>query len=873
MPSLNSILNNVFGSSNDRKLKKFNTQVAAINQLEAEYEKLNDKDLKNKTLEFKSRIKSGESLDDILVEAFAVVREAGKRTLGQRHFDVQLLGGLVLNQGDISEMKTGEGKTLVATLPVYLNALKESGVHVVTVNDYLAKRDSQWMGQIYNFLGMTVGTITSDLDEEEKRKSYQADITYGTNNEFGFDYLRDNMKYNMDQLVQRGHHFAIVDEVDSILIDEARTPLIISGQVEDKSQLYNKIDKIIPKISLNHIDIDEKSKNVTLTDEGNEFLDELLVKENLMDKDSSIYDMENVSLVHHVNQALKAHKIFNKDTDYLVKDNQVIIIDEFTGRMMEGRRFSDGLHQALEAKEKVMIQPENRTMASITFQNYFRLYNKLSGMTGTASTESEEFLDIYNLDVISIPPNIKITRKDHDDEIYRTAEEKYSAIIESIIKSNKKGQPVLVGTTSIERSEYLSKLLKNKKIDHSVLNAKYHEQEAEIIAQAGNYGKVTIATNMAGRGTDIQLGGADNSDDGRAKTINAGGLYVIGTERHESRRIDNQLRGRSGRQGDAGESKFYLSLEDDLMRIFGSDRLDLILKKLGLEEGESIVHPWINTALERAQKKVESRNFEIRKTLLKFDNVMNDQRKVIFEQRLDLLKQENVNETINEMRLEVVNEILNKAIPENSFIDDWDSELMDKEIKRIFNLRPPIKDWLKNAEIDSEQLEVKLNEYFDEEYLRKREGFGEKISDSIEKSILMQIIDQNWTDHLGQLEDLRQIVGIRGYGQRDPLNEYKSESFLLFENLLNKFREDVTRTLFHIRMVSDEAIEKLNENNNQIETHHNKDQDINKNQTVKNKTKDTEIDPNNPSTWGKVGRNEMCPCGSGKKYKNCHGKN
>ena len=597
MPSLNSVLNNVFGSSNDRKLKKFNSQVDAINQLEAEFEKLNDKDLKNKTIEFKARILSGESLNDILVEAFAVVREAGKRTLGQRHFDVQLLGGLVLNQGNISEMKTGEGKTLVATLPVYLNALEEKGVHVVTVNDYLAKRDSEWMGQIYNFLGMTVGTITSDLDEEEKRKSYQADITYGTNNEFGFDYLRDNMKYNMDQLVQRGHNFAIVDEVDSILIDEARTPLIISGQVEDKSQLYNKIDRIIPKILASHVDIDEKSKNVTLTDEGNEFLDEFLVKENLMDKDSSIYDMENVSLVHHVNQALKAHKIFNKDTDYLVKDNQVIIIDEFTGRMMEGRRFSDGLHQALEAKEKVMIQPENRTMASITFQNYFRLYSKLSGMTGTASTESEEFLDIYNLDVISIPPNIKITRKDHDDEIYRTAEEKYTAIIESIIESNIKGQPVLVGTTSIERSEYLSKLLKNKKIDHSVLNAKYHEQEAEIIAQAGSFGKVTIATNMAGRGTDIQLGGADNFDDGKTKTINAGGLYVIGTERHESRRIDNQLRGRSGRQGDAGESKFYLSLEDDLMRIFGSDRLDLILKKLGLEEGESIVHPWINLSL------------------------------------------------------------------------------------------------------------------------------------------------------------------------------------------------------------------------------------------------------------------------------------
>ncbi|PDH50407.1 MAG: preprotein translocase subunit SecA [alpha proteobacterium MED-G09] len=873
MPSLNSVLNSVFGSSNDRKLKKFNSQVVAINQLEADFEKLTDKDLKNKTLEFKARISSGESLDNILVEAFAVVREAGKRTLGQRHFDVQLLGGLVLNQGNISEMKTGEGKTLVATLPVYLNALEEKGVHVVTVNDYLAKRDSEWMGQIYNFLGMTVGTITSDLDEEEKRKSYQADITYGTNNEFGFDYLRDNMKYNMDQLVQRGHNFAIVDEVDSILVDEARTPLIISGQVEDKSQLYNKIDKIIPKISANHIDIDEKSKNVTLTDEGNEFLDELLVKEKLMDIDSSIYDMENVSLVHHVNQALKAHKIFNKDTDYLVKDNQVIIIDEFTGRMMEGRRFSDGLHQALEAKEKVMIQPENRTMASITFQNYFRLYKKLSGMTGTASTESEEFLDIYNLDVISIPPNIKITRKDHDDEIYRTAEEKYNAIIESIIESNKKGQPVLVGTTSIERSEYLSKLLKNKKIDHSVLNAKYHQQEAEIIAQAGSYGKVTIATNMAGRGTDIQLGGADNPEDGKTKTINAGGLYVIGTERHESRRIDNQLRGRSGRQGDAGESKFYLSLEDDLMRIFGSDRLDLILKKLGLEEGESIVHPWINTALERAQKKVESRNFEIRKTLLKFDNVMNDQRKVIFEQRLDLLKEENVNETIHEMRLEVVSEILNKAIPENSFIDDWDSELIEKEVKRIFNLKTPIKNWLKDTEIDSEQLEAKLNEYFDEEYLKKRKGFGEQISDSIEKSILMQIIDQNWTDHLGQLEDLRQIVGIRGYGQRDPLNEYKSESFLLFENLLNKFREDVTRTLFHIRMVSDEAIEKLNENNNQIETHHNKDENISKNKTVINKAKNIEIDPNNPSTWGKVGRNELCPCGSGKKYKNCHGKN
>ena len=874
MPTLNSMLNNVFGSSNERKLKKFNNQVIAINELEKSYEKLSDDDLKNKTIEFKSRIESGETLENILTEAFAVVREAGKRTLGQRHFDVQLLGGLVLNQGNISEMKTGEGKTLVATLPVYLNALEGKGVHVVTVNDYLAKRDSEWMSQIYNFLGMTVGTITSDLDEEEKRKSYQADITYGTNNEFGFDYLRDNMKYNIDQLVQRGHNFAIVDEVDSILIDEARTPLIISGQVEDKSQLYNKIDKIVPKISSSHIDVDEKSKNVTLTDEGNEYLDKILVTENLMKKDSSIYDMENVNLVHHINQALKAHKIFNKDTDYLVKDNQVIIIDEFTGRMMEGRRFSDGLHQALEAKEKVIIQPENRTMASITFQNYFRLYNKLSGMTGTASTESEEFLDIYNLDVISIPPNIQISRKDQDDEIYRTTEEKYNAIIETVIECNKKGQPVLVGTTSIERSEYLSKLLKNKKIEHSVLNAKYHEKEAEIIAQAGNFGKVTIATNMAGRGTDIQLGGADNSNEDKIKTIDAGGLYVIGTERHESRRIDNQLRGRSGRQGDAGESKFYLSLEDDLMRIFGSDRLDLILKKLGLEEGESIIHPWINTALERAQKKVESRNFEIRKTLLKFDNVMNDQRKVIFEQRLDLLKQENVNETINEMRSETINEILNKSIPEKSFIDDWDSELIEKEIKRIFNLNLPLNDWLSNPEIDFEKLETDINKYLEKEYIKKREGFGEKISDSIEKSILMQIIDQNWTDHLGQLEDLRQIVGIRGYGQRDPLNEYKSESFLLFESLLNKFREEVTKTLFHIRMVSDEAIEKLNENNSQIKTNNNKEiENISKNKTIRNKIKSSKIDSNNPNTWGKVGRNETCPCGSGKKFKNCHGKN
>ena len=864
MPALNSILNSIFGSSNERKLKKYKDQVHAINELEEKYEKFSDEELKDKTFEFKELLKDKTKIEDITNDAFAIVREAAKRTLGQRHYDVQILGGLVLNKGNITEMKTGEGKTLVATLPAYLNALTGKGVHVITVNDYLAKRDAEWMGQIYNFLGMTVGTVTSELNEDDKKAAYQADITYGTNNEFGFDYLRDNMKYNVDQLSQRGHYFAIVDEVDSILIDEARTPLIISGQVEDKTELYNKINKVIPKIEDNHYEIDEKSKNVMLSDEGNDFLDKILPGLGLMKDNSSVYDMENVNLIHHINQALKAHKIFNKDTDYLVKDNQVIIIDEFTGRMMEGRRFSDGLHQALEAKERVAIQPENRTMASITFQNYFRLYEKLSGMTGTASTEAEEFMDIYNLDVIAIPSNISISRKDLDDEIYRTSLEKYDAILDSIVNANKKGQPVLVGTTSIEKSEYLSKLLKNKKIKHNVLNAKYHEKESEIIADAGKYGSVTIATNMAGRGTDIQLGGSNGSEEEKDKSLNSGGLFVIGTERHESRRVDNQLRGRSGRQGDPGKSKFYLSLDDDLMRIFGSDRLDMVLKKLGLEEGESIVHPWINTALERAQKKVESRNFEIRKTLLKFDNVMNDQRKVIFEQRLDLLQKSDVSETIREMRHDLILDIIQENIPEKSFIDDWDIETIQKELKRIFNDSSPIEKWIKDPEIDEEILEKKLNDFFDNKYEEKVESFGKEITPSLEKSILMQVIDQNWTDHLSQLEDLRQIVGIRGYGQRDPLNEYKSESFLLFETLLNKFREDTTRTLFHIKMVSQEAIKKLEENSNEsIDRNHPK---------LKEKRINTEFDRNDPKTWGKIGRNEKCPCGSGKKYKNCHGR-
>ena len=864
MPGLNSILNSIFGSSNERKLKKYKDQVHAINELEEKYEKFSDEELKDKTFEFKELLKDKTKIEDITNDAFAIVREAAKRTLGQRHYDVQILGGLVLNKGNITEMKTGEGKTLVATLPAYLNALTGKGVHVITVNDYLAKRDAEWMGQIYNFLGMTVGTVTSELNEDDKKAAYQADITYGTNNEFGFDYLRDNMKYNVDQLSQRGHYFAIVDEVDSILIDEARTPLIISGQVEDKTELYNKINRVIPKIEDNHYEIDEKSKNVMLSDEGNDFLDKILPGLGLMKDNSSVYDMENVNLIHHINQALKAHKIFNKDTDYLVKDNQVIIIDEFTGRMMEGRRFSDGLHQALEAKERVAIQPENRTMASITFQNYFRLYEKLSGMTGTASTEAEEFMDIYNLDVIAIPPNISISRKDLDDEIYRTSLEKYDAILDSIVNANKEGQPVLVGTTSIEKSEYLSKLLKNKKIKHNVLNAKYHEKESEIIADAGKYGSVTIATNMAGRGTDIQLGGSNGSEEEKDKSLNSGGLFVIGTERHESRRVDNQLRGRSGRQGDPGKSKFYLSLDDDLMRIFGSDRLDMVLKKLGLEEGESIVHPWINTALERAQKKVESRNFEIRKTLLKFDNVMNDQRKVIFEQRLDLLQKSDVSETIHEMRHDLILDIIQENIQEKSFIDDWDIETIQKELKRIFNDSSPIEEWIKDPEIDEEILEKKLNDFFDNKYEEKVESFGKEITPRLEKSILMPGVDQYWSDHLRQLEDLRQIVGIRGYGQRDPLNEYKSESFLLFETLLNKFREDTTRTLFHIKMVSQEAIKKLEENSNEsIDRNHPK---------LKEKRINTEFDRNDPKTWGKIGRNEKCPCGSGKKYKNCHGR-
>jgi preprotein translocase subunit SecA len=885
MPSLNSILNSFFGSSNDRKLGKFHNRVNEINALENFYEKLTDEDLKNKTKEFRDKVKNGAILDDLLNDAFAVVREASKRTLGQRHFDAQIIGGMVLNEGKIAEMKTGEGKTLASTLPVYLNSLSGEGVHIVTVNDYLAKRDAEWMGQIYNFLGLKAGVIISGQNDEEKKQAYEADVTYGTNNEFGFDYLRDNMRHSFEQMFQKKRHFAIVDEVDSILIDEARTPLVISGVVEDKSNLYNMINGIVPKILENDIEIDEKTKSVNLTEEGNDRLDKTLFAEGLMDKNSSVYDIENVNLVHHINQALKAHKLFHKDTDYLIKDNQVIIIDEFTGRMMEGRRFSDGLHQALEAKEGVQIQPENQTLASITFQNYFRLYEKLSGMTGTALTEAEEFLDIYGLDVVAIPTNLPVERNDQDDEIYRTTDEKYEAIIENIKECYEKKQPVLVGTISIEKSEILSSLLKDQKIKHKVLNARYHEQEAQIIAQAGMSGSVTIATNMAGRGTDIQLGGnpefeseEKQIDHQRQKNevISAGGLFVIGTERHESRRIDNQLRGRSGRQGDPGKSKFYLSLEDDLMRVFGSERLDSILQRLGLDEGEAIVHPWINTALERAQKKVETRNFEIRKNLLRFDNVMNDQRKVIFDQRLEIILDEDLSETTKDMRHEVIYDTLDQFIPDKSFVDDWEIPELEKNIKRIFSLQLPLEEWRKEEGVDPENLKDKITSNIDHAYDNKTAEFGSDLMKSLEKAVILQSIDQNWKDHLGQLENLRQIVGLRGYGQRDPLNEYKSESFMLFEDLLKSFREDVTRILFHIRIASDEGIEKIsnkrNIKHNAMQENFSYDKEKTEPaKTVRTRNINTPIDSNDASTWGKIGRNEKCPCGSGKKYKNCHG--
>ncbi|MCE9651355.1 MAG: preprotein translocase subunit SecA [Parvibaculum sp.] len=903
MASLGALAKRFFGSSNDRKLKSYKARVEAINAFEPAISALSDDALKAKTADFRARLAQGETVDDLLPEAFATVREAAKRTLGQRHYDTQLIGGMVLHDGKIAEMKTGEGKTLVATLATYLNALPGKGVHVVTVNDYLAKRDAEWMGQVYNFLGMSVGVILHGLDDSERREAYGADITYGTNNEYGFDYLRDNMKYQLPAMVQRGHHYAIVDEVDSILVDEARTPLIISGPLDDKSELYLAVDDVIPSISDEDYELDEKQRTVNLTEDGNEKIEEILRERGVL-TEGSLYDIENITIVHHVQNALRAHKLFQKDKDYIVKGDKVVIIDEFTGRMMEGRRYSDGLHQALEAKERVQIQPENQTLASITFQNYFRMYEKLSGMTGTALTEADEFMDIYGLEVIEVPTNRPIARIDEDDEVYRTAREKYDAIVIEIEDCKKRGQPVLVGTVSIEKSETLSEVLKKKKIKHNVLNARYHEQEAFIIAQAGVPGAVTIATNMAGRGTDIQLGGnlemriddetagiedqaavarkieeikadiAKKKDEARA----AGGLYIIGTERHESRRIDNQLRGRSGRQGDPGRSKFFLSLDDDLMRIFGTDRMDGVLQKLGLQEGEAIIHPWINRALEKAQEKVEARNFDMRKNLLKYDNVMNDQRRVIFDQRVDLMKADDVAETVADMRHQVIDGLVATHIPPKVYAEQWDAAGLKQAVDETLGLDLPIADWTAEEGIADEEIRERLYDEADRAMASKVAQSGPELMRQVEKSVLLQTLDHHWREHLMMLDYLRQAVGLRGYAQRDPLNEYKSEAFELFESLLNRLREDVTRQLMNAQFVhepppAEPALP-------QMHAHHfdpNTGEDELTGGDVATLSRPVRNDPgvaanpNDPSTWGKVSRNAACPCGSGKKYKHCHG--
>ncbi len=902
---LGSLARKVFGSTNDRIIRQYQSRVNAINALEEEFEALSNEALTAKTEEFRARLKQGEKLDALLPEAFATVREASKRTLGMRHFDVQLIGGMVLHEGKISEMKTGEGKTLVATLPVYLNALSYKGVHVVTVNDYLASRDAEWMGEIYRFLGMSVGVITNELHDGERQEAYGCDITYGTNNEYGFDYLRDNMKYAREMMVQRPFHFAVVDEVDSILIDEARTPLIISGPTEDNSELYTQIDTLIPNLTEKHYEIDEKAKAATLNDDGIAVMEDLLAKEGLMEEGGSLYDIGNVSLVHHVNQALKAHTLFTRDVDYIVKDDKVVIIDEFTGRMMEGRRYSDGLHQALEAKEKVTIQNENQTLASITFQNYFRLYPKLSGMTGTAMTEATEFSDIYSLEVIEIPPNVPVARLDYDDEIYRTMTEKHAALAALIRECHERKQPVLVGTVSIEKSETLAKLLKKEKIPHHVLNARHHEKEAFIIAQAGQPGAVTIATNMAGRGTDIKLGGnADmlieeeckNTDDEKKRAsiaerieaqverdkeivLEAGGLYVIGTERHESRRIDNQLRGRSGRQGDPGASKFFLSLEDDLMRIFGSERIDTMLQRFGLQEGEAIIHPWMNKAIERAQSKVEARNYDIRKNLLKFDNVMNDQRKVIFEQRIDLMDMEDVSDATEEMRRDVIADMVKSHIPPRSFADQWDTEGLQKETYRIFALELPIADWAAEEGIADEEIEERLLKATQEQQDEKDKEYGDEMMQTARKRILLQTLDHLWKDHLLSLDHLRSGIGLRAYGQRDPLNEYKQEAFSLFEHMLHYLRELVSERLAHLVVRMEMPPEALAEMPQQRMYEGRQDPALQPQEmpelpggTVQSRASAEQRNPADPSTWGRVGRNESCPCGSGKKFKHCHGK-
>ena len=897
MFDIKKITKNIFSKPIKKKYKAYEERVEKINLLEDSFIKLSNEELRAKTTEFREKIKSGVQQENILVEAFATVREAAKRTLGQRHYDVQLIGGMVLNDGGISEMKTGEGKTLVSTLPVYLNALSDLGVHIITVNDYLAQRDAKWMGQIFQFLGLTVGCLQNNMSDDDRKYAYQADITYGTNNEFGFDYLRDNMKHDFASMVQRDHHFAIIDEVDSILIDEARTPLVISGPSEVKSDMYTSINKLMPQLKDDDFEIDEKTKSINLSDNGIENAEEILEKNGVL-IGQSLFDIENISIIHHINQAARAHRLFIKNKDYIVKDKKVIIIDEFTGRMMEGRRYSDGLHQALEAKENCVIQSENQTLASVTFQNYFRLYRKLGGMTGTASTEAEELMDIYSLPVLDIPTNKPISRLDENDEIYMTLDEKYHAIVEEIKECYKKKQPVLVGTTSIERSEFLASLLekagfkRNNYLDKedikikpntfAVLNAKYHIQEARIIEQAGRLGAITIATNMAGRGTDIQLGGnleaeiriieeMDSSnktqqiesikvdiEKEKKEVISAGGLYVLGTERHESRRIDNQLRGRAGRQGDPGKSKFYISLQDELMRIFGTENMDSMLKKLGLKDGEPIIHPWINKALEKAQSKIESRNFDIRKSILQFDDVMNDQRKVIFEQRKDLMDDTEASETIIDMRYEYVEDLVQEYIPENSYPEQWDTQLLRSKIKTTLLIDIPVDDWAEEEGIAEEEIITRIKNIIDQIMELKEKKYGADVLRKVEKSVLLQVLDLLWREHLSRLEHLRSSVTLRSYGQRDPLNEYKTEGFELFQSLLTKLREQVTAHLIRVEVVKNDQ---LSAENNETVAKNNK-----------NPTNENQINPETVKEWGKVGRNELCPCGSGKKYKHCHGK-
>ncbi len=901
MLGLGAMAKKVFGTPNDRKIKAIKPLVAKINALEPEFQALSDEQIKAKTQEFRDRYAAGESLDDLLPEAFANAREAAFRTLGLRPFDVQLMGGIFLHQGNIAEMKTGEGKPLMATLPAYSNAPAGRGGHVVTVNDYLAKRDAEWMGIVYDFLGVSWGVVAPGMLEADKKASYDADVTYATNNELGFDYLRDNMKSNLSEILQRDHYFAIVDEVDSILIDEARTPLIISGPTQDKSDMYITIDKLIPGLTEEHYELDEKARSATLTEEGNDYMEARLQEAGLLPEGQSMYDPESATIVHHVTQALLAHALFKRDKDYIVRGQDVMLIDEFTGRMMTGRRLSNGLHQAIEAKEGVPIQPENVTLASVTFQNYFRLYDKLAGMTGTALTEEEEFGDIYNLGVVEVPTNKPIAREDEHDRVFRTGAEKYAAIVERIKKAHEKGQPTLVGTTSIEKSEHISELLKAAGVPHNVLNARYHEKEAEIIAMAGVPGAVTIATNMAGRGTDIQLGGnldmrivaeieaqGEGHDpvairermeaevaDAKQKALEAGGLFVLATERHESRRIDNQLRGRSGRQGDPGRTVFFLSLEDDLMRIFGSERLDKMLNRLGMKEGEAIVHPWVNKALERAQGKVEARNFDIRKNVLKYDDVMNEQRKMIFSQRREIMESDDLSDTIKEMRHDVVDDLIATHIPPKAYPEQWDTEGLRDALRTIFGLDLPVIEWANEEGVDDEIMTERLYNEVDKAIAQKVAKYGADTMRQVEKQILLQAIDSSWREHLVTMEHLRSVVGLRGYAQRDPLNEYKTEAFTLFERLLDDLRNTVTSQMAHVQiMTQEEQQEMIAQMQAAQEGAAPQVPGDGGAQPAGGPAPELPpgIDPQDPETWKGLSRNDPCPCGSGKKYKHCHGK-